>query len=142
MYTIYNILGDFVNCIFTILLQIQHENNSLPSLRSRRLYVVDARKNGRTTGRQAFFVPITSKRLLHRSTQAILYLTANIDKPKLVAFLIFVCGLLHLSLIFGLSKMSRYETLVGFGRKTLNNQGYSELREPIKTRENCYSPIW
>ena len=27
-------------------------------------------------------------------------------------------------------------------RKTVNIQGYSELREPIKTRENCYSLIW
>ena len=25
-----------------------------------------------------------------------------------------------------------------FVRKTVNIQGYSELREPIKTRENCY----
>ena len=27
-------------------------------------------------------------------------------------------------------------------RKTVNIQGYSELREPIKTRENCYPLIW
>ena len=27
-------------------------------------------------------------------------------------------------------------------RKTVNSQGYSELREPIKTRENCYPLIW
>ena len=27
-------------------------------------------------------------------------------------------------------------------RKTGNIQGYSKLREPIKTRENCYSLIW
>ena len=27
-------------------------------------------------------------------------------------------------------------------RKTVNSQGYSELREPIKTRENCYPRIW
>ena len=26
-------------------------------------------------------------------------------------------------------------------RKTVNSQGYSELREPIKTRENCYPLI-
>ena len=26
--------------------------------------------------------------------------------------------------------------------KTVNSQGYSELREPIKTRENCYALIW
>ena len=27
-------------------------------------------------------------------------------------------------------------------RKTVNIQGYSELQEPIKTRENCYPLIW
>ena len=26
--------------------------------------------------------------------------------------------------------------------KTVNSQGYSELREPIKTHENCYPLIW
>ena len=26
--------------------------------------------------------------------------------------------------------------------KTVKIQGYSELREPIKTRENCYALIW
>ena len=33
---------------------------------------------------------------------------------------------------------------IGSGRKTVNSQGYSEIREPIKTRENwnCYSLIW
>ena len=29
-----------------------------------------------------------------------------------------------------------------FVRKTVNIQGYSELPEPIKTRENCYPMIW
>ena len=110
MFTIYNYFGDFVKSIFTVWLQIQHEINSLHNLRSRLSQVVAARKNGRTTGRHAFFAPITSKRLPHRSTQAILYLTVNTDKPKFVAFLIFVCGLLHLSLKFGLPKMSRYKT--------------------------------
>ena len=27
-------------------------------------------------------------------------------------------------------------------RETVNIQGYSELREPIKTSENCYPLIW
>ena len=27
-------------------------------------------------------------------------------------------------------------------RKTVNIQGYSELREPIKMHENCYPLIW
>ena len=29
-----------------------------------------------------------------------------------------------------------------FVRKTVNIQGYSKLREPIKMRENCYQLIW
>ena len=31
---------------------------------------------------------------------------------------------------------------LGSGRKTVNSHRYSELRESIKTRENCYSLIW
>jgi len=31
---------------------------------------------------------------------------------------------------------------LGSGHKTENSQGYSELREPIKTRDNCYLLIW
>ena len=31
---------------------------------------------------------------------------------------------------------------LGSGCKTVNSQGYSELREPIKTDENCFSLIW
>ena len=31
---------------------------------------------------------------------------------------------------------------LGSGRKTVNSQGYSKIREPIKTRENCNSLIW
>ena len=27
-------------------------------------------------------------------------------------------------------------------RKTVNIQGYSELREPIKTHKNCYPLTW
>ena len=27
-------------------------------------------------------------------------------------------------------------------RKTVSIQGYSKLREPIKTRQNCYPLIW
>ena len=30
----------------------------------------------------------------------------------------------------------------GSGRKTVNIQGYSALRQPIKTRENSYLLIW
>ena len=31
---------------------------------------------------------------------------------------------------------------LGAGRKTVNSRRYSELQEPIETRENCYSLIW
>ena len=35
MFTIYKHFGNFVKCIFTILLQIQHENNFLPTSKHR-----------------------------------------------------------------------------------------------------------
>ena len=58
-----------------------------------------------------------------------------------LSWLLFV-RLLHLTLKFHLSKMSRNETHLGCGRKTVNSRGYSELQELIKMRENCYSLIW
>ena len=66
------------------------------------------------------------------------------DNPKFVAFLYLFVRMLHLSLKFRLSAGKCLETrrYLGSGRKTVNTQGYSELREPIKIRENCYSPIW
>ena len=59
--------GDFFRCSFTILLQIQHENNFLP-------------------------IPVDT------------------DNAKLVAFLVFVIRLLHLSLKFRVPKISRSES--------------------------------
>ena len=38
--------------------------------------------------------------------------------------------------------MPRSETPALTGRETVNVQEYSELREPIKTCEKCYSLIW
>ena len=69
----------------------------------------------------------------------IFYLPVNTDKPKFVAFLVFVCT--TASFIAQISS-SEKDAIFGSGRKTVNSQGYSELLEPIKTRENCYSPIW
>ena len=83
---------------FTILLQIQYENNFLP-----------------TSG--------------HRQT-------------KFVAFLVFVRT--NASFIVQISSsenVSKRDAINGSGRKTVNSQGYSQLREPIETRENCYSLI-
>ena len=47
------------------------------------------------------------------------------------------------------AKISYFETvakreviLIESRLKTVNIQGYSELREPIRTRENCYPLIW
>ena len=82
---------------FTILLQIQHETNFLP----------------------------TSERRQAKVSWPSWYLNVR---------------LLHLS--HKLRKCLQTRRHLGSGRKTLNRQGYSELREPIKTRENCYSLIW
>ena len=61
------------------------------------------------------------------------FLPVYTDKPKFVAFLVFLC-----------TTASYIETRrhLGSGRKTRTSQGYFELRELIKTRENCYSLIW
>ena len=37
---------------------------------------------------------------------------------------------------------AKRRTIFLSARETVNIQGYSELREPIKTLENCYPLIW
>ena len=54
----------------------------------------------------------------------------------------FFVRLLYLPLKFRPSKCLETRSHLGSGRKTVNSQGHSELREPMKTRENCYSLIW
>ena len=58
-----------------------------------------------------------------------------------VSWYLFV-RLLHLSLNVVLRKCPEAKRHLGSGHKTVNSQGYSELREPIKTREKCCSLIW
>ena len=73
----------------------------------------------------------------------IFYLPVNTNKPKFVAFLVFVGTTASF-----IAQMSSFENvlkqgaILALGRKTVNDRGYSELREPIKTRENGYSLIW
>ena len=72
----------------------------------------------------------------------IFYLPVNTDKPTELkkispSWCLFV-RLLHLSLKFRLPKMSRAETTSWLrSQNSAGSQGYSELREPIKTREKC-----
>ena len=73
----------------------------------------------------------------------IFYLPVNTDKPKFVASLVFVCttaSFIAENHLF--RKCLETRRHLGSGCKTLNSQGYSELREPIKRHENCYSLIW
>ena len=67
------------------------------------------------------------------------YRPVNADKPNFVSFLIFLGTAVSFT-----AKMSSFETVAKRESrpKTVNIQGYSELREPIRTRENCYPPIW
>ena len=74
------------------------------------------------------------------SMKIMFHLPVNTDKAKFVAFLVFVCS--TASFIAQISSCLETRRHLGSGRKTVNCQGYSELREPIKTRENCYSLIW
>ena len=77
------------------------------------------------------------------SMKIIFYLPVNTGKPKFVAFLVFVlydCFIYHTNFVF--PKCLETRRHLGSGRETVNSQGYSELREPIKTHENCYLLIW
>ena len=89
----------FCQVHFTILLQIQHENNFLPT----------------SEHREAKIRPFLGIRL-------------------------YDCFIYRTNFVF--RKCLETRRHLGSGRKTVNSQGYSELREPIKTRENCYSLIW
>ena len=62
----------------------------------------------------------------------IFYPPVNTDKPKFVAFLVFLCT--TASFIAQYRKCLETRRHLGSGRKTINGQGYSELGEPIKTR--------
>ena len=67
------------------------------------------------------------------------------DKAKLVAFLVFVCTTASfIGQISCSENVSKRDAILAPVRKQwiANSQGYSELQEPIKTREKCYSPIW
>ena len=77
------------------------------------------------------------------SMKIIVYLPVNTDKPKFFFFFgicLYDCFIYRLN--FMLRKCLEVRRHLGSGRKTVNSQGYSELREPIKTREKCYSLIW
>ena len=99
LFTIYKHFGDIVKDILTILLQIQHENNFLPSTKHLQA------KNGRSLG-----------------------------------ICLYDCFIYRSNFVF--QKCLETRRHLRSGRKTVNSQGYSELKEPIKTRENCYSLIW
>ena len=64
----------------------------------------------------------------------------NTDKPNFVSFLVFVGAAASFTAVFRNYRetRSRFESRP----KTVNIQGYSELREPIRTRKNCYPLIW
>ena len=64
----------------------------------------------------------------------------NTDKPNFVSFLVFVGATASFTAVFRNYRetRSRFESRP----KTVNIQGYSELREPIRTRKNCYPLIW
>ena len=66
------------------------------------------------------------------SMKIIFYLTVNNAKPKVFQVLVFVCTTASISSIENISKRDAH---LGSGFKSENSQGYSELQEPIKTRE-------
>ena len=89
----------FCEVHFTSLLQIQHENNFLP--------------------------------------------TSEHRQAKVGRFLrIYLCDCFIYRSNFVFQKCLEMRRHLGCGRKTVSGQGYSELPEPTKTRENCSSLIW
>ena len=66
------------------------------------------------------------------SMKIIFYLTVNNGKPKVFHVLVFVCTTASISSIENISKRDDH---LGSGFKSESSQGYSELQEPIKTRE-------
>ena len=74
------------------------------------------------------------------SMKIIFYLPVNTDKPKVVAFCLYDCFIYRSNFVF--RKCLGKRRHLDFGRKTVNSQGYSELREPNETSENCYSLFW
>ena len=94
--SIYKHFGDFVKWFLRLLLQIQHENNFLP--------------------------------------------TGNPDKPKFVAFSAFLCT--TASFVAKISSAKNVSERDAILAPVANSQEYSELREPVKTRENFFSLIW
>ena len=77
------------------------------------------------------------------SMKIIFFLPVYTDKPKFVAFSgisLYDCFMYRSNSVF--RKCLETRRHLGSGRKTRTSQGYFELRELIKTRENCYSLIW
>ena len=74
------------------------------------------------------------------SMKIIFYLPVNTDKPKVVGFCLYDCFIYRSNFVF--RKCLGTRCYLDFGRKTVNSQGYSELREPNETSENCYSLFW
>ena len=59
----------------------------------------------------------------------------NTDKLKFVAFLVFVCTTASfIAQISSTENISKSDAILVPVAKKVNSKGYSELREPIKTR--------
>ena len=73
-----------------------------------------------------------------QSENNFLDLPINTNKPNFVVCMVFVGA----ADSFATEKLSQNRMPYWFLSQTVNSQGYSELREPIKMHENCYSLIW
>ena len=154
LFTIYKHFGDFVKCILMILLQIQHEKNFLPTSKHRQAKVrrflgiclndcfiycsnfvfrkcLETRRHlGRDPFNQNF-------RKFRSKTRWISSVQPEKFRKKWSTFWgvpLFPVGPVWI--------LVEWIAPLGSGSKTVNSQGYYELREPIKTRENFYSLIW
>ena len=73
------------------------------------------------------------------SKKMFFYRAVNADNPNFVSFLVFVGEAASFT-----AKISSFETVAKPESRptTVNIQGYSELRQPIRTPENHYPLIW
>ena len=75
----------------------------------------------------------------------VFYPPVNSDNPKFVTFLLFVCTtalFIYIAQILSFENVSKRDAILAPVSKQWIAKDIFQLREPIKTRKNCYSLNW
>ena len=76
-------------------------------------------------------------------SEVFFYQPVNTNKSNFVSFLVFVGAAASFTAkISFFETVAKREVILWSRPKTVNIQGYSKLREPTRTRENCFPLIW